>query len=162
MKDQLNNITQIKETTITMTTSALDQHIAIQARAQAEKLALVKFTEWKESYLAEFNLDGSFLTLSEIPESKPKNQVAQVHTVSSVLNLNDSKRIKQVYKAIVDGVRVDRHQVLEAVIKANGNEVSVGTINGRMGELLDSGLIVEAGCHEGKFGKRVALYSAVL
>ena len=136
----------------------IEKHIEIRAKAMAEAMAEEKFETWKAEYLAKFHLDGTFIPVADRKRVRGKKQIT--YTLADVLSLKSDSKLRQVYDILENsGGRLDRHQVYNSMQMINKKEISMGTVNGRLGDLIKSGIIEEVGFHEGKFGKSIALYS---
>ena len=140
-----------------MDTKQLDRLIELRSKAKAEEMALEMFKEFKEDFLAKFNLDITFET--PVPKKPTKSNSSEGrYDINILSSLDSDSRIKQVYDSIKKAGMLDRHQVMDIVQGLNDNEISAGTINGRLGDLLVNNLIKVRGTHKGKFGKQVTLY----
>jgi hypothetical protein len=151
-----------KETTYTLTASEMKTHIELHSKFQAKIEAKEMFNAWKKDYLASFNLDSSFTPISEkAPIYKQKKR--DTFTADEVLNQESNSKMRLVYETLLScGGALDRHEIQVRVEDIIGREISMGTIGGRMGDLLESNLITEVGTHIGKFGRSLKVYSATV
>lgn len=142
----------------TTETQKLDQLIELRAKSLADKIAEVKIIEFKKEFLAKFNLDPSYVNAADVDTSKKSSRSQTVFTKEDIAALPSESKLKQVYDIFQTGGRFDRHDVANMMEDLNMNEVSYGTICGRIGDLLNAEVITEVGYHTGKFGKKVAVY----
>lgn len=67
-------------------------------------------------------------------------------------------RRKEVFNTIKANPSLDRHQLKDAFKDLHGEEISSGSISGRLAELVQSDLISVSGLRTGRFGKEIATY----
>ena len=120
----------------------IEQHIQIRSECLAKQKAKAMFEEWKQAFLN-------------------KRAVGDIVTLEHVLSLPEDNKLKQVYISIANCPNSDIHSILTLVTVMNGKEVAFGSISGRIGDLVRSGLIEETGKITGRFGRPVSTYSVV-